>query len=134
LRSTIDRPILSITFDDAPVTAVQTGAAILEANGARGTYYVCAGLEGRGGPMGDYSDREAYASLAQRGHELACHTFSHLDCGKANARAIQADVARNRRAMDASGLATRHFAYPYGDVSPAAKRVLQDDFGSLRAL
>ncbi len=34
------RPLVSFTFDDAPRSAGTTGAGILEASGACGTYYV----------------------------------------------------------------------------------------------
>lgn len=134
LASMIDRPLVSFSFDDAPISAVTTGADILQTHGVRGTYYVCAGLDGRPGHMGDYATREDYADLSVRGHEIACHTFTHLDCGKASGPAITADVDQNVEALYGVGLETRHFAYPYGDVSPAAKQALQTRFGSLRAL
>lgn len=134
LRSTIDHPIVSITFDDAPQTAVEAGARVLEAESVRGTFYACAGLDNRDGPMGLYGDTAGYGALAARGHEIACHTYSHLDCGQAAGPVIVADVDRNAEAHTAAGLQTRNFAYPYGDVSPQAKAVLQDRFGSLRGL
>lgn len=134
LRSTIDRPIVSITFDDAPRSAVEAGARVLEAEGVRGAFYVCAGLDGREGPMGLYGETAGYVGLAARGHEIACHTYSHLDCGQAAGPVITADVDRNAQALTAVGLETRNFAYPYGDVSPQAKAVLQRRFGSLRGL
>lgn len=134
LRATIDRPLVSITFDDAPQTAVDAGARVLEAEGVRGTFYVCAGLDRRDGPMGLYGDTPGYADLARRGHEIACHTFSHLDCGQAAGPAITADVDRNTAALVTAGLETGNFAYPYGDVSPQAKAALGERFGSLRGL
>ena len=134
LRSTIDRPIVSITFDDAPRSAVEAGARVLEAEGVRGAFYVCAGLDSREGPMGLYGETAGYVGLAARGHEIACHTYSHLDCGQAAGPVITADVDRNAETLTAAGLETRNFAYPYGDVSPQAKAVLQDRFGSLRGL
>ena len=134
LRSMIDRPIVSITFDDAPLSAVEAGARVLEAEGVRGTFYACAGLDNRDGPMGVYGDTAGYSALAARGHEIACHTYSHLDCGQAAGPAITTDVDRNRAALTAAGLSIRNFAYPYGDVSPQAKAVLQDRYGSLRGL
>ena len=134
LGARVTAPIVSFSFDDAPVTAVETGATLLEAAGARGTYYVSAALDGQDGPMGRYADRAAYARLASRGHEIGCHTYSHLDCGKADGKTIDADVARNTVALTDAGLSTRTFAYPYGDVSPQAKAALASRFGALRAL
>lgn len=134
LAADIARPMVSFTFDDAPESAVRQGAAVLEDEGVRGTFYVCAGLNGKLGPMGRYADSSGYAELANRGHEVACHTYSHLDCGKAAGEAIMQDVARNGEALHGAGLATRTFAYPYGDVSPQAKAALGDRFAALRAL
>lgn len=134
LELALDHPIVSVTFDDAPLSAVETGAEVLERYGARGSYYVCAGLEGRPGHMGNYAQMADYAALAERGHEIACHTFSHLDCGKADAAEIQADIERNTDALSRIDVQAIHFAYPYGDVSPQAKRALSGRYGSLRAL
>ena len=39
----LDRPMVSFCFDDAPATAADAGAALLEAGGLRGTYFICAG-------------------------------------------------------------------------------------------
>ena len=129
------RPMVSFTFDDAPLSATTIGAAILEQRGLRGVYYVSAGLAGQDGPMGRYAEAADYRRLAEGGHEIACHTFSHLDCGQAGERAASADVDRNAEALAAWGLpAPSSFAYPYGDVSGGPKAALEPLFGSLRAL
>jgi len=130
-----DRPMVSFTFDDAPATAVTEGRAALEAHGVRGAYFVSAGLAGRTGPMGLNAEREALMAAAAAGHELACHTFSHLDCGRADRRTIEADVDRNAAALSDWGAApATTFAYPYGDVSLAAKKALGGRYDLLRGL
>jgi len=131
----LQRPMISFTFDDAPVTAALEGARVLEARGVRGTYYFSTGLAGRTGPMGVYAEAEDARRLAAAGHEIACHTFSHLDCGKARAAQIVSDVDRNSEGLKAWGAAyTESFAYPYGDVSVPAKRVLGGRFRTLRTV
>jgi peptidoglycan/xylan/chitin deacetylase (PgdA/CDA1 family) len=134
-RLTDGRPMIAFTFDDAPASAVHEGAARLEAHGARGTYFVSAGLAGRDGPMGRYATQEELMAAATAGHDLACHSFSHLDCGAATGEAIAADAERNQAVLAEWGAApSTSFAYPYGDVSLAAKRVLAPRYGLLRAL
>ncbi len=134
-RRSPQRPMISFSFDDAPATAVGIGAQILEGHGLRGTYFVSAGLADTHGPMGRYAGQAELMALAAKGHELACHTFSHLDCGRARAAAISADIERNRLALDEWGApAAATFAYPYGDVSLDAKQVLQRRYGLLRGL
>lgn len=131
----LDRPMISFTFDDMPVTAALAGARELEQRGVRGTYYVSTGLAGQTGPMGVYAEAEDARRLAAAGHEIACHTFSHLDCGKADARTIVGDVDRNSTGLKDWGSAyTESFAYPYGDVSIPAKRVLGGRFRTLRTV
>ena len=97
------RPMITFGFDDVPATAVSNGAAVLEDAGVRGTFYVCAGLEGQTGPMGAYGGASETERLLDAGHEVACHTFSHLDCGQAGAAAIAEDVRRNGEALAALG-------------------------------
>jgi len=134
-RFTTSRPMVSFTFDDAPASAVRDGAARLEAHDARGTYYISASLTGRDGPMGRYATRDEIKAAAAKGHDIACHSFSHLDCGVADADAIAADVAKNQATLKRWGVGpSSSFAYPYGDVSRAAKQALAPRYGLLRAL
>jgi peptidoglycan/xylan/chitin deacetylase (PgdA/CDA1 family) len=134
-RIALDRPMISFTFDDAPASAFTLGRSVLEAKGVRATYYVAAGLAGQDGPTEPYGDRDAILAAAAAGHEIACHTHGHLDCGKAGAAEIEADVIRNEAALRDWGLPkATNFAYPFGDVSPAAKAVLGSRYDVLRAL
>ena len=130
-----ERGWVTFSFDDAPETAVETGAAVLEARGIAATYFICAGLAGTRAHLGRYADASQVRAAAARGHEIACHTFSHLDCGGASAAEVEADLARNARAFADWGVApAQTFAYPYGDVSGPAKRVLGARFALSRAL
>lgn len=135
VRMKLERPMISFTFDDAPASAADDGARVLELRGIRGTWYFSAGLAGQDGPMGAYAVEADARRLAQAGHEIACHTFSHLDCGQADARAITDDVDRNAQALKVWGAGVAEsFAYPYGDVSTAAKTVLGGRYRTLRTV
>jgi peptidoglycan/xylan/chitin deacetylase (PgdA/CDA1 family) len=134
-RVALERPMVSFSFDDVPISAVETAGAILEAKGARGTYFTCAGLAGQDSRMGRYATREDLLAARARGHEIACHTYGHLDCGAADAAAIARDIAHNDEALTGWGAPpTTTFAYPYGDVSHAAKQVAGGRFALARAL
>jgi peptidoglycan/xylan/chitin deacetylase (PgdA/CDA1 family) len=131
----LDRPMLSISFDDVPMSSAREGADIVEAAGARATFFISVGLCGRDGPMGLNATEAEVAALAVRGHEIGCHSFSHLDCGQARAREIDHDVEANRARL--ARCVVREpatFAYPYGDVSIDAKRVVGRRFRAARAL
>ncbi len=128
-------PLISFAFDDAPVSAFTTGARVLERHGARGTYFVCAGTVGQASPVGRLGDRADILHAQATGHEIACHTFSHLDCGRADRATATGDVTRNGATLEAWGVAPpRTFAYPYGDVGARAKGMLADRFTLARAL
>ena len=134
-RVQLERPMVSFSFDDVPISGLEAGGALLEARGARGTYFVCAGLADLDSRMGRYANRQELLAAQARGHELACHTFGHLDCGAADAAAIDADIARNDRALADWGAGrAATFAYPYGDVSLGAKQVAGARFALARAL
>lgn len=129
------RPMLTIAFDDAPLSAAREGAQILETFGVKGVFYVSGGLAGATGPMGDYAAAADYRRLADAGHEIGCHTFSHLDCGKAAGSESLGDVARNAAWLAEAALpAAATFAYPYGDVAPGPKRALAPRYALLRGL
>jgi peptidoglycan/xylan/chitin deacetylase (PgdA/CDA1 family) len=129
------RPMLSFAFDDVPASAAVTGAEILGRRGLKASYYVAAALAGTDAPTGRMACADAVRRLAEAGHEVGCHTYSHLDCGQASAHDAVEDVARNAETLTAWGLPRpTTFAYPYGDVAPATKRALAGRFDLMRAL
>lgn len=129
-------PMVSITFDDVPVSAAQLGTDILEANGVKGTYFVSGELMGKpSNHLGPYACPDVLKALKNKGHELACHTYSHLDCGRADKANITANIELNAKIFTEFGFgAPETFAYPYGDVSPQAKIVARERFLAARAL
>jgi peptidoglycan/xylan/chitin deacetylase (PgdA/CDA1 family) len=127
--------MLSFAFDDVPASAADAGAAILQARGLKGTYYVAAALEGTDAVTGPMACANAVKRLAAAGHEIGCHTYSHLDCGQAAACDAVEDVALNAETLIGWGLPRpTTFAYPFGDVAPATKRALASRFSLMRAL
>jgi peptidoglycan/xylan/chitin deacetylase (PgdA/CDA1 family) len=127
--------MISFCFDDVTDTALSVGAKLLEARGLRGSFFVCGGLLGKTGHMGAYATRDQVVAAANAGHEIGCHSYSHLDCGRAGPKDIERDLDRNHHALAAMGVAQpTTFAFPFGDVSLAAKRVAGDRFQLCRAL
>ncbi len=131
-----ERPTVSITFDDFPRSAADEGAAILEAAGFRGTYYCAAGFAGQENHLGALFEPSDLLGLAERGHEIGCHTYSHLDCAEASTAQIENELARNAQAIAAMGHGAplRSFAFPFGQSSLAAKRYLTPRFDTLRSV
>jgi peptidoglycan/xylan/chitin deacetylase (PgdA/CDA1 family) len=126
-------PIITFSFDDFPRSALTVGAEILERVGARATYYVAMSLMGTTNNLGEQFGEEDLVSVAERGHELASHTFTHLYAREAGYSAFHDDVKRGEQAIRKTGLPTSgNFAYPYGDVTLQIKKMLGPHLMSCR--
>jgi peptidoglycan/xylan/chitin deacetylase (PgdA/CDA1 family) len=122
--------VASFTFDDFPVSALEVGGDILERRGWRGTYYVAAGLMGRCENGWTVCDDADVRRCAERGHEVAHHTFGHLDCSDSSAATWIEDAERNFAAL--GDVATRNFAYPFGARDFRSQRLAGALFASCR--
>lgn len=131
-----DRPLVTFTFDDAPVSACATGAALLQQHQARGTFYICGGGCGLMSPGGPLATAGLLRELYTAGHEIGCHTFSHAAVAAVTRNALVAELEHNRRFLQKihPDLVVRNFAYPYGDLSFRAKYCLETRFDSCRSL
>ncbi|WP_244548797.1 polysaccharide deacetylase family protein [Bradyrhizobium canariense] len=130
------QPMVSFTFDDAPVSAATTGAGMLEEHSARGTFYVSGGLADSWSGNWTAIGAEHIVSLHRRGHEIACHTFSHTRATDLTAATMAAEIESNRRyllALDPS-IKIENFAYPYGTGSVWRKGQLGKIFRSSRGI
>jgi peptidoglycan/xylan/chitin deacetylase (PgdA/CDA1 family) len=125
---------ISFSFDDFPISALETGGAILEKYAARGTYYTALGLAGSEGNQGPIADLDHIRAAHQRGHELACHGYAHLDYSRTRMLQIIDDLSRNAEAFSSllEGFGPRNFAYPFGRYLLPAKRLLAPRFDSCR--
>jgi len=126
--------VVSISFDDAPASSCRLGRDILEEAGARGTWYVAGGLTDQleqGQRCHSVADLQV---LAERGHELGCHTFSHRPCGPLSRHALRDEIRRNADFFTGTvGVpAPRHFSFPLGDYGVLSKLEAARCFDSLR--
>lgn len=130
------RPIVSFTFDDFPESAAAAGAPILDEHDARATFYVAGDLVDKwcGHWRGVRAD--AIVELHRRGHEIGCHTFSHVPAADFDAARLAAEIEENRRYLldlDPS-IRLDNFAYPYGLGSVWHKTQLAKIFRSSRGI
>ncbi len=129
-------PMVSFTFDDLPKSAVTIGADLLEAHGARGTFYVSGGLVGVETPNWAAGDAADVLSLHRRGREIGCHTYSHQRVCDLGVASLAGEIMRNRgyfRDLGAS-IEIETFAYPYGYGSFVRKQQLKDQFQTCRSI
>ena len=136
MRSHLDRPVASITFDDFPKSAWRAGGPILDRHGARATYYAAGRFCGITEDGIEYYDTEDLTQVRDAGHEIGCHTFSHEYGTGVASRLLNADVDRNQSfvADHLGDYPLSSFAYPYGDVSPRTKLLFSNRFPSSRGI
>lgn len=132
----LTEPVISFSFDDFPKSAVEIGATKLEEAGFRGTYYASATFFGAHQDGHDYFNTSDLQRLEEAGHEIGCHTFDHANMMELSDSEIRSQIARNQtffgelRGGDAFG----SFAYPFGSVSPKAKKEAQKHFPICRGV
>jgi peptidoglycan/xylan/chitin deacetylase (PgdA/CDA1 family) len=129
-------PMVSFTFDDAPISAATRGAAMLEEYNARGTFYVAGGLVDSWSGNWTGVSADHIVRLHRDGHEIACHTFSHSRATDLSEAAMAAELANNRAYLEGldSSIRIENFAYPYGIGSVLRKRQLGRAFHSSRGI
>jgi peptidoglycan/xylan/chitin deacetylase (PgdA/CDA1 family) len=129
-------PMVSFTFDDAPESAATVGAGMLDEYDARATFYISGGLVDKWSGHWNGINAEAIVELHRSGHEVACHTFSHVRAIDLDAAAMAAEIEKNRNyllSLDAS-IRIENFAYPYGVGSVLRKGQLGKIFHSSRGI
>lgn len=128
--------VFSLSFDDFPATAWTEAGPILEQHGVKATYYVCGGLAD-----GVNMDRDQYRvahlqALHAAGHEVGCHTFGHTSAlkmdGEALRLSLEANAAWVAERLDGHRMTT--FAWPFGDATLGAKRVVRERFELARGV
>jgi peptidoglycan/xylan/chitin deacetylase (PgdA/CDA1 family) len=131
VRMVNERPIVSFTFDDFPKSAVRNGAAILERHGVAGTYYLCRSLNG----VSTYYDLSDLRRLLDNGHEIGCHTASHLHAAQVARSRLVGDIEANARFLREKfgDVRMSTFAFPFGDMDLPSKLTLQQRFAACRS-
>lgn len=130
------RPLVSFTFDDVATSACTTGASLLEQHQVRSTFYISGGKCGLSSPTGRLATTDQVEALYAKGHEIGCHTFSHMRVVGADHGMLDSDLDRNRAFLQGflGDIAISNFAYPYGDISFRSKWRLGARYESCRAM
>lgn len=131
-----ERPMVSFTFDDFPESAATDGVSILDQYAAKATFYVSGSLVDQWCDHWQGVSASDIVQLHRRGHEIACHTFSHQPATELDATRMAAEVEQNRhylRGLDPS-IQVDNFAYPYGLGSVWRKGQLAKSFRSSRGI
>jgi peptidoglycan/xylan/chitin deacetylase (PgdA/CDA1 family) len=136
MRFSLDRPVISFTFDDFPRSAIENGSDLLESEGWHATFYVASGLRDAVNHHGQNFAAKDLPALEARGHEIAGHSFGHIDCTDLTIPALLTEIEHNKKALREMGVKNEieHFAYPFGEVSRSVKRELSQHFKTMRGI
>lgn len=124
------RGILSLSFDDIPVSAWTEAGPVMADHGVKATYYVCGGLsDGTNMDLPQFGTGHLQA-LFEAGHEVGCHTYDHVSTLTLSPAELDASLARNAAwvAERLDGHVMTTFAYPFGDCALEAKAVIDKRF------
>lgn len=132
----LKQAMISFSFDDIPDNAASNGARLLEEAGARGTFYVSGALCGRSFRHDVFASADMVRQLAENGHEVGCHTYSHADSQRLSAKQFSHEVNENEAFL--ATLRPRHryssHAYPYGSVGLVQKHEAMRHFAACRSV
>ena len=136
MRARLQAPLASITFDDFPASAWTVGGEILARRNLKGTYYVSGSYSGRTLDGLTYFDARQLVDLAAAGHEVGCHSFSHIRGARLGDYELLSDVDRNASfVQDHLGdYRLSSFAYPFGDASLRTKSLFGRRFSCSRGI
>jgi peptidoglycan/xylan/chitin deacetylase (PgdA/CDA1 family) len=129
-------PLVSFTFDDVADSAYVNGASILEDRGLRGTFYVASGICGTVDKHWRVIDRGQVRALHAQGHEIGCHTYSHISVETLGREELNDQCRKNldRLRQICGEIAVTNFCYPFGRLSLARKRQLTTRFDTCRGI
>jgi peptidoglycan/xylan/chitin deacetylase (PgdA/CDA1 family) len=129
-------PLVSFTFDDVPDSAYTNGATVLENHGVHGTFYIASGTLGSADTHWRVIDRTQVRALHDQGHEIGCHTFSHVAVERLSTRALVEECRRNREILldVCPDIRLTNFCYPFGRASLTRKLELQKQFDTCRGI
>jgi peptidoglycan/xylan/chitin deacetylase (PgdA/CDA1 family) len=133
-RGELDGPTVALTFDDGLASVTEQAAPVLAQRGLVATMFcVAARLGGTsawpsrnpGTPVLPLASAEDVAALAAAGWEIGAHGLHHDPLDRLPLARLTVELAESRCLLeDAADAPVRSFAFPYGAVSPDARRAL----------
>jgi peptidoglycan/xylan/chitin deacetylase (PgdA/CDA1 family) len=133
-------PAVALTFDDGFDNFADFGAPILARHGFPATVFV---VSGHCGGFNDWGSQPAgiprlrllewsrIRELTRAGFEFGAHTVNHPNLAELDdARAREEILGSKQRIEEAIGQPVRCFAYPYGAMPEAARRMVAEHFAA----
>lgn len=129
-----NKGVVSITFDDVAASTCELAGNLLDKYNCKGTFYVAGGLTDKKEEGLQCHSKQQLQDLLQRGHELGCHSYSHVHYDQLTSQQIQQEIHQDIQFLGECGADVNNlnFAYPFGGYSIQAKRLCRQLFQSSR--
>lgn len=119
-----DKPMIALTFDDGPSSYTDRLLDIFAQHGGKGTFFMV------GRYVGSFPD--TVRRMAEEGHDLANHSWSHKDLAKLNRAAITKEIMDGRnKILEISGVETKLVRLPYGSTNKTVRAVAEETESTL---
>ena len=108
------KPMVSITFDDGWESVHDRALPLLDKYNFKSTHYVNpSSIE-----TPNFMTAAEVQQMHQDGHEIASHSYAHVDLTSINADRLDREMRQSDEALAAAGLNTDSLAPPYGRSDP----------------
>jgi peptidoglycan/xylan/chitin deacetylase (PgdA/CDA1 family) len=132
VRGDFDNAFVSFTFDDVPGCTFDYATPILDKYGVKATFYISGSLCKDKNTK--YLSQEQITKLLEKGHEIGCHTYSHVKSGFTSPKAFAYDLRQNKQffTQNFKSVALNNFSYPNGSVGIWNKPLVNRIYSSAR--
>ena len=115
---------ISLTFDDGNRDNATMVAPELEKRGLRGTFWIIADVVDDNNPNQPHVSWKQLRDMAEAGHEISNHTWSHRKTVNLTYDEFRRDVEKCDSAIEANvGIRPITFCYPHNYVDPEVFRI-----------
>lgn len=129
----LPQPLVSFTFDDVPASGFEQGGGILTKYGYAGTFYISLGFH-QACVAGVCFETHHLERALENHHELACHTFGHIELSRTPLQEAARNLQKNRDIFNGlfPGHSLSNFSYPFGEQTAGVKKYLSQAYRSAR--
>lgn len=124
-----NRPIVSLTFDDAWLSVYENIVPLLEKEGFFATFYINTGVLNQPNRFSDDQVR----SLKEAGHEIAAHTVTHTHLNALTEEQVDKELVESKKRLEFLIEApVRDFAAPFGEADSSVRAEIKKNYQSNR--
>lgn len=106
----INNALISLTFDDGPISDYEEVLPLMTAKGQKGTFYITTGFIGKPG----YMSWSQVQTMKNKGMDIGAHTVNHLELPNYPVNIVNQELKRSLSQLKQKGITATEFAAPFG--------------------